>query len=123
MSARAITAMVLAYLVPGAGHFYLGKRGRAAAFFVIVCVMFAIGVAIDGDLYTVVRTGGSLLRFLAGLGSMGAGVLYFVAVLMGVHGDVTSITYEHGTAFTITAGLMNLLLMLDAYDIAEGRKE
>ena len=123
MSARAITAMVLAYLVPGAGHFYLGKRGRAAAFCVIVCLMFAIGIAIDGDLYTVVRTGGSLLRFLAGLGSMGAGVLYFIAVSMGVHGDVTSITYEHGTAFTITAGLMNLLLMLDAYDIAEGHKE
>ena len=123
MSARAITAMVLAYLVPGAGHFYLGKRGRAAAFFAIVCLMFAIGIAIDGDLYTVVRTGGSLLRFLAGLGSMGAGILYFAAVLMGVHGDVTSITYEHGTAFTITAGLMNLLLMLDAFDIAERRKE
>ena len=123
MSARAITAMVLAYLVPGAGHFYLGKRGRTVAFFVIVCLMFAIGIAIDGDLYTVVRTGGSLLRFLAGLGSMGGGILYFVAVAMGVHGDVTSITYEHGTAFTITAGLMNLLLMLDAYDIAESRKE
>jgi uncharacterized protein DUF6677 len=123
VSARAITAMVLAYLVPGAGHFYLGKRGRAAAFFVIVCLMFAIGVAIDGDLYTVVRTGGSLLRFLAGLGSMGAGILYFGGVLMGVHGDVTSITYEHGTAFTITAGLMNLLLMLDVFDIAEGHKE
>ena len=46
-----------------------------------------------------------------------------IAVLMGVHGDVTSITYEHGTAFTITAGLMNLLLMLDAFDIAEGHKE
>jgi TM2 domain-containing membrane protein YozV len=123
VSARAITAMVLAYLVPGAGHFYLGKRGRAAAFFIIVCLMFAIGIAIDGDLYTVMRTGGSLLRFLAGLGSMGAGILYFGAVLMGVHGDVTSITYEHGTAFTITAGLMNLLLMLDAFDIAEERKE
>ncbi|MDQ6801372.1 MAG: hypothetical protein M3041_11090 [Acidobacteriota bacterium] len=123
MSARAITAMVLAYLVPGAGHFYLGKRGRAAAFFVIVCVMFAIGLAIDGDLYTVFHTGGSLLRFLAGLGSMGSGILYYVAVAMGAHGDVTSITYEHGTAFTITAGLMNLLLMLDAFDIAEERKE
>jgi TM2 domain-containing membrane protein YozV len=123
VSARAITAMVLAYLVPGAGHFYLGKRGRAVAFFVIVCLIFAIGLAIDGDLYTVFHTGGSLLRFLAGLGSMGAGILYFVAVAMGAHGDVTSITYEHGTAFTITAGLMNLLLMLDAFDIAEGRKE
>lgn len=123
MSARAITAMVLAYLVPGAGHFYLGKRKRAAAFFAIVCLMFVIGIVIDGDLYTVYRTSGSLLRLLAGAGSMGAGVLYFVALMMGVHGDVTSITYEHGTAFTITAGLMNLLLMLDAFDIAEGRKE
>ena len=42
--------------------------------------------------------------------------------MAGVHGDITSITYEHGTAFAITAGLMNLLLMLDAFDIAEGRK-
>jgi hypothetical protein len=115
--------MVLAYLIPGAGHFYLGKRGRAAAFFIIVTVMFALGLAIDGDLYTITTSGGSLLRLLAALGSMGSGILYFAAWLMGVHGDVTSITYEHGTAFVITAGLMNLLLMLDCFDIAEGRKE
>lgn len=123
MKPRTITAMVLAFLVPGAGHFYLGKRGRAIAFFCIVVFMFALGLSIDGDLYTIARSGGSLLRLLASLGSMGSGVLYFAAVAMGAHGDVTSITYEHGTAFTITAGLMNLLLMLDAYDIAEGHKE
>ena len=123
MSARTITAVVLAYLVPGAGHFYLGKRGRAIAFFLIVLLMFLLGLAVDGDLYTLNHSGGSLLRLLAALGSMGSGVLYFLAVGMGAHGDVTSITYEHGTAFTITAGLMNLLLMLDAFDIAEGRKE
>jgi len=120
---RTITAMVLAYLVPGAGHLYLGRRGRAITFFVIVILMFGLGLAIDGDLYTVNHSGGSLLRFLAALGSMGSGILYFVAVAMGAHGDVTSITYEHGTAFTITAGLMNLLLMLDAFDISEERKE
>jgi len=114
--------MVLAYLLPGAGHLYLGKRGRAIAFFCVVVLMFAIGLAVDGDLYTIGQSGGSLLRLLAALGSMGSGILYFVAVGMGAHGDVTSITYEHGTAFTITAGLMNLLLMLDAFDIAEGRK-
>ena len=54
---------------------------------------------------------------------MGAGALYFIAKGMGVHGDVTSITYEYGTTFTLTAGLMNLLLVLDCFDIAEGRKE
>jgi hypothetical protein len=115
--------MVLAYLIPGAGHLYLGKRARAITFFVIIVVLFVIGIVIDGDLYTVTHSGGSLLRLLAALGSMGSGIMYFIAAGIGVQGDVTSITYEHGTAFTITAGLMNLLLMLDAFDIAEGRKE
>jgi hypothetical protein len=115
--------MVLAFLLPGAGHFYLGKRARAVTFFCIVVVTFALGLSIDGDLYTLSRSGGALLRILASLGSMGSGVLYFVGAAMGAHGDVTSITYEHGTAFTITAGLMNLLLVLDSFDISEGRKE
>ncbi len=123
MSRRTITAMVLSFLLPGAGHFYLGKRGRAQAFFCIVVAMFFLGLAVDGDLYTLSRSGGALLRILASLGSMGSGILYFVGAAMGAHGDVTSITYEHGTAFTITAGLMNLLLVLDVFDISEGRKE
>lgn len=113
--------MLLAYALPGAGHFYLGRRGRAAAYFVIVLVLFLIGLSIEGRLYTMQQ--GSLLSVLATLGSMGAGALYFAARAMGPHGDVTSMTFEHGTAFMLTAGLMNLLLVLDSYDIAEGRKE
>ena len=122
MSRRTITAMILAYAVPGAGHLYLARRARAIAFFIVIVTMFVYGIAIDGELYTLAHSGGSLLRILASLGSMGSGVMYFVAAVVGVHGDVASITFEHGTAFTITAGLMNLLLVLDAFDIAEGRK-
>jgi hypothetical protein len=123
MKGRTLTAMLLAYLVPGAGHLYLGRRMRAITFFLIVVLLFVIGVAIDGDLYTIGQANGSVLRMLAALGSLGSGIIYWVAAGMGVHGDVTSITFEHGTAFTITAGLMNLLLVVDAFDIAQGRKE
>jgi hypothetical protein len=123
MKGRTIFAILLAYLVPGAGHLYLGKYARAATFFCIVTLMFVIGVKIDGDLYMLGHTSGSLLRLLAALGSLGAGVIYWIAAWTGVHADVTSITFEYGTAFTITAGLMNLLLILDAFDIAQGRKE
>ena len=123
MNRRTLTAMILAYAIPGAGHLYLGRRARAIAFFVVIVVMFVLGIAIDGDLYTLGHSGGQLLRILASLGSMGSGVMYFIAAAIGVQGDVTSITYEHGSAFTITAGLMNLLLVLDVFDIAEGRKE
>ncbi len=123
MSSRTWISMALAYLVPGAGHLYLGRRARAIAYFCIVVFMFAVGLAVDGDLYTVTRTGGSLLRLLAAFGSMGSGLLYWISDLKGVQGDITSITYEHGTAFVITAGLMNLLLVLDVFDLSEGRKE
>jgi hypothetical protein len=113
--------MVLAFLVPGAGQFFLGRQARGGVFFCIVLSLFVIGLSIDGRLYTVQH--GSLLSLLATIGSMGMGIPYFIARAMGPFGDVTSITFEHGTAFTLTAGLMNLLLVLDAYDISEGRKE
>ncbi|HET7711891.1 MAG TPA: DUF6677 family protein [Thermoanaerobaculia bacterium] len=121
MSRRTILAMFLAYLLPGGGHFYLGRRTRAGIYAAIVVLLFLTGLAVDGRLYTMQQ--GSLLSTLATLGSMGAGALYFAARASGPHGDVGSITFEHGTAFMLTAGLMNLLLVLDSYDIAEGRKE
>lgn len=123
MNKRSIVAMVLAYLVPGAGHFYLGYRARAAAFFAIIVILFGIGLAIDGDLYTLMNTKRALLRLLASLGSVGAGILYFTAAALGPHGDITSGMYEYGTTFTLTAGLMNLLLVLDVFDISEGKKK
>ena len=125
MNKRAVVAMVLAYLVPGAGHFYLGYRARAVAFCAIVVLLFGLGLAIDGSLYTLLDSinGGALLKLLASFGSIGAGLMYFIAAAMGPHGDVRSITFEYGTTFTLTAGLMNLLLVLDCFDIAEGRKE
>lgn len=113
--------MVLALLIPGAGHLYLGRRGRAMAFFAIVVVLFVVGLSVDGRLYTVQE--GNFLSLLATVGSMGAGVMYFIARNMRDFGDITSITFEYGSAFTLTAGLMNLLLVLDAHDISEGHKE
>jgi hypothetical protein len=120
MKRRTVGAMVLAFLVPGAGHFFLGRRRRGAAFFAIVAAMFVIGLAIEGKVYGF--ESGRLLNNLATLGSMGAGVLYLAGRSMGQVGNVVSATYEHGTAFVLTAGVMNLLLVLDAFDIAEERK-
>ena len=122
MNARALTSMILALAVPGAGHFYLGRRGRALAFFCIIVLLFLIGLAVDGSLYTLAEARGQLLKVLATLGSMGSGLLYVIANATGPHGTVMSTTFEYGSTFTLTAGLMNLLLVLDCYDIAVGRK-
>jgi TM2 domain-containing membrane protein YozV len=122
MSLRAVVAMALALLVPGAGHFYLGRRRRALAFFTIVVVMFALGLSIEGSLYVVRESRGQILRMLASLASMGSGLLYLVGTAIGPTGSIRAATFEYGRTFTLTAGLMNLLLVLDAFDIAAGRK-
>lgn len=122
MNGRAIAAMLLALVLPGAGHLFLGRVRRAIAFFLIVLSMFAIGLALDGGLYTVAMSRGALLRILSTYASMGSGLFYALAHFFGARANIASPTFEYGITFTLTAGLMNLLLVLDCFDIANGRK-
>jgi hypothetical protein len=119
---RALPAALLAWAIPGAGHLYLRRPARAAIFFALVIAALVLGAALDGNLYRTLR--GQPLATLATLASMGAGAPYFVLRYgFGHQGDPVSWGYEYGTAFLLTAGLMNLLLVLDAWDIARGHKE
>jgi hypothetical protein len=123
MTPRTFVSMFLAWAIPGAGHLYLGRRGRAAGFFAVVLFMFVIGASIDGGLYTLASSRGSWLRLLASYASMGSGFLYVIAHRIGVSGNVVSSTFEYGSTFMLTAGLMNLLLVMDCFDIATNRKK
>ena len=60
---------------------------------------------------------------LAAVADVGIGLPYFVAKGIGVGaGRVVAITYEYGSTFVIAAGLLNMLVVLDVFDIAKGRK-
>jgi TM2 domain-containing membrane protein YozV len=119
---RAALAIVLAWLLPGAGHFYLGRRRRAIAFVALVAAAVLLGCAFDGKLWRVAPN--EPLSVLGTIGSMGMGPAYFVLRYgLDYRGDPVAPGYEYGSAFLLTAGLMNLLLMLDAWDIARGAKE
>ncbi len=110
-----------AWLLPGSGHLLLGKPRRAATIFGVVMFSFLFGCWLHGHLYVVVSE--QPLSRLATLSSMGAGVPYFVARLSGYEGDIVSSTFEYGKAFLLTAGLLNLLAILDAWDIAGGARD
>lgn len=114
-------ACFLAWLLPGAGHLYLGKKGRAIALFLCVYFLFFIGLTIEGHLYTF--EWGRVLRNLATIANLGVGPAYFVAKWSGLERDnVWSYTYDYGTVFIIIAGLLNMLIIFDVFDIAIGRK-
>lgn len=120
-SHRAVVAPLVAWLVPGAGHLYLGRRGRALAFFVIALLALAVGTQLGGNLYRVEP--GRPLSILGTFACLGAGLPYLLLrFVLFYSGDIVARGYEYGTAFLLTAGLMNWLLVLDSWDIAIGRK-
>ena len=111
----------VAWAVPGAGHFWLGRRQKAAVFFLALLTMFGAGLLLEGRIFPFELS--EPLVFLEAVANMGVGIPWLVARVMGAGaGTVTAVTYEYGNAFLIVAGLLNFLVILDAFDIAMGRK-
>jgi hypothetical protein len=109
------------WAIPGAGHLWLGRRSKGLIFLIALPLMFAIGVAIRGRLFPFELS--DPLVGLAALADLGIGATYFIASAFGYGGgEVRAVTYEYGNAFLVVAGLLNLLVVIDAYDIAMGRK-
>ena len=111
-------AALLAWLIPGAGHFYLGLRKRAVLLFVCIEVTFFIGLYI-GTL-RIVDPRHSLLWFSA---QIFAGLNTIVAHMWASHlaspypGSsemlVRDWSYSMGVLYTGVAGLLNLLAVFD----------
>lgn len=119
---NAVVCALLAWLLPGAGHVYLRRWGRGLLFLALVLAAMSIGVGLEGKLWRIVP--GQPLSYLGTFACVGLGIPYFVLrFLLGYDGNVLSQGYEYGAAFLLTAGLMNLLLILDAWDLAKGLKE
>jgi hypothetical protein len=112
---------IAALLVPGAGHLWQGRTQKGLVFLIVIPLMFAVGLWLNGRLFPFELS--QPLVGLAAIASVGNGIPYFVASLLGLgKGVVTAATYEYGNTFVIVAGLLNMLVALDAYDIALGRK-
>jgi hypothetical protein len=110
-----------AWLIPGAGHLWLGRRPKGAMFLVALPLMFVIGLAIQGRLFPFDFS--EPLAGLAALADVGIGLPYFIAGSLGYGaGELRAVTYEYGNTFIVVSGLLNLLVVIDAYDIAVGRK-
>ena len=60
---------------------------------------------------------------LAALANLLAGAPWIISRMLDAGGGtVTAVTYEYGNCFLIVSGLLNFLVILDAYDVALGRK-
>jgi len=109
-----VTALVLGWVIPGAGHAYAGRWGKAVLFAVLIIGLLVAGFVLGG---------GSNIQpnewwFGAQLGAGGPLLaLTPISQYLMVHGepDYANPVREMGTLYTAVAGLLNLLVMMDAY--------
>jgi len=114
--------LVAGWLVPGAGHALLGKWVRAFLLMASIIGMFAIGIALQGKVYT--PNTGEPLDMLGFVGDLGSGLLYFLARLLGWgQAPVLVVVAEYGSKFIVVAGLLNIVAAVDAHSLASGRKQ
>lgn len=116
-----VLVCLAAWAIPGAGHFWLGRRQKAAVFLVALVTMFVSGLLLKGRLFPFELS--EPLVALAAIANAGMGVPWIVALMTDAgKGVVTAVSWEYGNCFLIVAGLLNFLVVLDAFDVAVGRK-
>lgn len=119
---KTLAACVAGALVPGLGHALLRKWDRFLVFLGSISMLFALGLYLNGRLFNPDFSDlFSTLKFIADAGN---GSLYWFSWLRGLGtGDPAIYTFDFGNVFVYTAGLLNMLVVVDAFDIAQGRKQ
>ena len=122
-----ILPVVAAWLVPGLGHFLLKKTGRAALLFSSIALMFLFGLFMRGMMFTPEK-GADYLTSLINYGGfvcdLASGAFYLCAAVFGYsQPDMPGDVHDYGTKFLVTAGLLNILAMVDAFEIAAKKRD
>ncbi len=121
ISAMAILAPAVGWLIPGAGHMIQKRWIRGALLFLSIVSLFLLGLAMQGRIYK--ANGGDILDILGFVGDVGAGAMYILTLMNDWgQGAIAFATADYGTKFMIVAGLLNFIAIADAYHIAIGKK-
>jgi hypothetical protein len=110
------------FAVPGLGHVWLHRWGRGLVFLVAVGGLALTGYFMRGELFTAASDDPfGRLGFFADACS---GVFYLLSRFLEAAGpNLSRAAGDYGTRFLASAGIVNLIGVLDAYGIACGRRQ
>jgi hypothetical protein len=118
---QAVLLSILGWLVPGAGHWYLGKYVKGLLFFVLLNGLFYWGMVLDGeiaipvlDVHSAEFNFVNILVFIFGCGN---GLMTLLNLMpFAKFGDISLSTYEVGTLFMVVSGSLNVFVTMNAWD-------
>ena len=118
---RALGFGLAAWLLPGLGHALQKMWGRAIVVFFAVGLLVYAGASMKGNVFT--RQGTDAFDKLGFIADLGTGGFYLFARAIETKGaDVSHAGGDYGTRLLATAGVLNLLAALHAYEAARGHK-
>ena len=114
-------ALLLGWLIPGAGHLLTRHWVRALLLFLAITSLWWLGLAMDGHLFQ--PGSGDFFSMLGFVGDLGAGAYYITGCLAGFGQTVTTTAVQdYGTKFIVVASLLNIIAAVDAHNLRIGRK-
>jgi len=121
-----LPVVLIAWIVPGGGHIYQKRLHRGLLIGAATVICFVFGLMMRGAFFEPQK--GDLLITLITWGGYIAnictGAPYFLATWLGYdQPDVAGHVHDYGTKFLVGAGLLNILGMVDAWEIATGEKD
>ena len=118
--ALAYVAAIAGWLVPGLGHLILHRWKKALVYFFAVGALAVAGVLMRGNIFTL--DSADLFDRLGFAADLGSGIFYFLGHTLNPAGaDVSQAAGDYGTRLIATAGVLNLLCVLEAFQIGSGR--
>jgi hypothetical protein len=126
-------ALLLNWLVPGAGYWLIGEKTRAKVVFavsVLFCLLAWLELTygavdgIKGGVFVPVLTPFQWMPTLGAGATAGVGPVYalFAAGFGGAGTEpVRNLTQEYGASYIMVAGLLNWLCLIDLFDRTTGR--
>jgi len=119
---KAYGILFLSWLFPGLGHLMQRKYVKGIVFLVGVLLLLIFGLIMQGKFYDTKEF--HPLMILGFLGDLGSGIFFFIIKLAGLgKGNIQAVTYHYGTTYMVSAGLINYLVALNAFDIARGKRK
>lgn len=126
---RPYLIFLISWLIPGSGHFIQKKKTKAVVFFSGILLLTILGIIMEGKFflpytetsnnYGIVQRQFHPLLILGFLGDLGLGLFNLIVNLLGfAKGNIEAVTYHYGTTYLVSAGLLNYLVSLNAFDIA-----
>jgi hypothetical protein len=112
--------VVATWIVPGAGHWLLGRRGKALLYFTLIAFTYAFGIWLAAG-RNVRLDQDTMDLYFFGESFCGGFTLVAWSLTRGLELTFEQPLLDAGLLFSTVAGLLNLCVMVDVYETARPR--